>query len=623
MAWRGGMVSDWLLGVCSWLIRYAIVTNEFGHMQPLTPAEQVFVAQLLPLAQQAVDQQAVNQRARARDYARDHPEKYCRKILGDLPWTRKQRQFGQAVLDALTGSGKRKYLLAGGHGSGKTHCVRGAALWIWDAWGSQLDATGMCQGVGIIITAPTSGSLQGTVYSEMLAGGRAAEQRGHVLPGWAPRHKEGYKGPSQATVVWREGPWRMESATPQQRAGGDVAHSASGRHHKGIQVLLVEEAMGVPASTILAMDGLAIAGNVLTLASTNPTSKTGPIYAKVRQAPQSWHQIGMGPIDHPNVLNRRTEIPGAASHLAVEEALRSASFIDRGPATAAVVDVAKMGFAYALPPLGMPDKPGPRPDGIPGHPDAEPHIYEPLNAQVAGQYLDGWLEVDAEALLFNVPRITEDMLRPWVQPEGPPDQVGVDAAQTRPPVAVARWGPSARRAVDSEADAVACSLPVTLPWEGADRIEKGAHAAAEMIRRWGPGPVYVLDQAWGGPIAVGLRARGARVQEVGFGSAPIAPPLELIGPVDNRRSEMAAEAAVALNQGLVSVAYSQQLLTQMEATGALVYKAGRADTKLVRPKEEIERELGRSPDELDALWLALASSRDLSTTWGSIDAWAG
>lgn len=548
----------------------------------------------------------------------DDPERYARVVLGDEILTRAQRKAMAAAYDAATGTAARQILLLGGHGTSKTHSLSRIILWLYHARGAEL-VDGEEGGCGVIITAPTSGSIEGTLYAALLGAAARAEHRGYRVPGYGPRAEDRYRGASKASVSWWEGDsYWMEGLTARRDARGDLAHSAGGRHHSHLQIVAIEEALGVDDGMIAAAAGLSVARNVVTVASTNPTSRTGALYATVRERPAEWRKVAFSQLEHPNVLERRAVISGCVDHRRLEAALRSSAFEQR-PA-GADPDPARLDFLYALPAPGTAEKPGPRPDGIPGHPDAEVRVFRPLSARAAGQHLGDWLAADEAALLFRVGAIEAAMMRAAHRPVDeaglplPPDQVGLDCHPTRPPVECPRWGPSARaalEAIEGQGERYrGAPPPITLGrarearWTGDDHQARIRTAVDDLLGRHGTRPLYVLDQAWGGDIGQDLVARGARVHYVLFNAPAVSEPLTLYGPPGNRRAEMAMETAAALHANLVALPYSGELLRQMEAVGSLIERGRHV---IVRPKADIEKEIGKSTDELDALWLALAS----------------
>lgn len=558
----------------------------------------------------------LSQRRHDDERYRAEPEAFCREVLGSVPWSRAQRRVGQIVADAALADGSCQVLALGGHGTGKSYVEDCMTIWVWGPVSRQLGPDGEPQGCDVILTAPTSGNIERTSYHQLLALGRIAAAKSYVLAGWAPRSSDSYRGPSDARVRWFEGPWRMVGINPQQTALKDVAHAAGGMHHPHRMVIRMEEALGVPPGMLHASKGLAAAGNVLTMAATNPTNTSGPLYGVVRANPDAWKLVPFSQLEHQNVRLRRRVVPGSVSHLILETALRSSSFQRMGPADSTPLDDSRMDVVYALPDPDLPDAPGPRYDGIPGHPDATPWVFRP-DAMAAGQNLGGWLDGDDGALLFNIDSIAKMMAQCPAFPDGHPDQVGIDCAPTRPPAACARRGIPARVAFDayeefrikwSEMRPVVkswLSRPVALAWPaGADPNQQGEAAAADAVGRYGRACRYVLDRAFGGQVGQALKNLGCgHVDYVTFGDPPEGKPSSLYGVAQNRRVEIYMDAATALNAGLVSPEYSEDVLEQMRAAGPLLESPTRGRRTLGK-----KADMGPHMDELDAACLALCVS---------------
>lgn len=540
----------------------------------------------------------------------DNPEKYSREILKSDPWSGRQRAAGDDVLQAINDSRPLRLLNKGGHGTGKSHITDDLIAWLWSVPGNRDADEGGPQGCALIMTAPTRENFKKNTYAGLIRRGRIAHASGLSMPGWLPRKEENYGGASSASILWHEGPWRMEGISPKASASKDVAHSAGGTHHHYLQIIVLEEAMGVPPEMVAAVEGLSVARNVIILATTNPTSTLGFLYGHIKKNRKLWVQHKFSQLDHPNVTYRREVYKGAVDHLHLESKIR-ALFEDRGPSATTSINPDYLDFEYALPPEDMEDKPGPRIDGIPGHPDAIPHVFRPTSAQVAGQHLGDWLESDAMSTLFHCAGIENRLIREnCALPDFSPDQVGVDCAQGRHPVACPRWGPSAWKATRAGATGgLTLGRPIDVSWVGAHPNAKARSAADDLISRYGLSTLYVLDRAFGGEVGSALEAKGARIVYVQFGSTDLThEPHDLYGPVLNVRTEMAVDCARVFNSGIARMPYVDRVIHEMRATGALELSKQRGGAKVVREKKEIEKALGHSPDSLDSVWLALAEA---------------
>jgi hypothetical protein len=235
--------------------------------------------------------------------------------------------------------------------------------------------------------------------------------------------------------------------------------------------------------------------------------------------------------------------------------------------------------------------------------------------------LGRWLEDDAGVLLYDVEKIGGLMASgSWRQPDGSPDRVGFDAAQSRPPVACGAWGPTAKEAYDEAAaltkagkdsslDVIVCDKPAGLPWEGEDKIQKDACSAAAMVERYGNRALYIGDDAFGRGIGTALRNLRCRVDLVAFGGPPVSKPIDIYGTMKNRRAEMHSELAAACNGRLVALPYDERLLGEMRATGPLLVSKDKSGARVLGPKEDAKKAVGRELDALDSLVLANAGGR--------------
>jgi hypothetical protein len=548
------------------------------------------------------------------------PEKFSRDVLGALPFSRDQRRFLRDVVDV----GPAWWALLGGNGAGKTAAIAFAALYLFGPAACRRGADGKPVGCTLLLTAPKSTAARATIYHQVVGFGAEAAGRGLPLPGWRARPADRYPGASSASVLWHadRNLWEMRILSAARQAGRGMAHGTSGAHARGCQVIIEEEGEGVLEEVQTSVAGLAVASNVFVFCATNPTNRRSHLAARIADASASWRQLSFPVYRHPNILERRDVVPGAASHKKFEDALRSAAFERRGLAGETTLKPARLDFVYALAPAETPDKPGPRDDGIPGHPDAEPQAFRPATGLAAGMWCGDWLRQDDSRLLFAVGAIQAAMAASrWSEPDRHPTRVGFDCAQgTRSPIAVPSWGAPACIAVEAGADkgAIVCGLPVELDWTGSDRLARARSAATAAARRWGTTPLYVGDTAFGGEVAAGLAAAGCRVEQVDFGAKPVGEPIAvagtmLYGKLASRRVEMHAHAAAALNAGIAVLPWSPKLLAQMERVGDLLHSDGPAGAKLA-PK-------GEDMDELDALVLSLeAASRAAQSTtfspWG-------
>ncbi|MGH9888270.1 MAG: hypothetical protein ACREBE_22240, partial [bacterium] len=388
--------------------------------RPLTRAEVGARILRLPPEQQAHALQCLKalgpvlERKGTRSQAtRDYRER--RKYAGD-PWAYFRDKYGLTmsqqqddVLELLTK--RSRVLIPSGNNLGKTYLLAGWGLYRFDVIGALEDEdTGdQEQGAKILLPGPDHPTIFATIYAKMLTLARRAVARGHLLPGsWSER-----------SVLWQVRPeWDMEAFSPPSRTTQEIAHTASGRHHRN-QVALVEEGQGVPEATWGAVEGMCSSAGNQIVSSFNPTEPVGPAFQRARAG--SYHVIHLSALDHPNVTKRRGVIPGAIDFTVVDGRVRS-QCQDRGPWPGIMLQPEHNDFVYAVPRLDAPER-GPRSDGVAGHPDAEPHVYRPsprFTAQVLGQW-----PASSESGLFNAADVDAAMTR-WASSRDPhtiPDNV--------------------------------------------------------------------------------------------------------------------------------------------------------------------------------------------------------
>lgn len=540
----------------------------------------------------------------------DDPERALWEIFG-LTLTPDQRIAVHSAHDESLA------LWLGGNGLGKSLVAIAYALaWHWEALGRKR-VRGRRQGCILIIPAPSATAGFDASYRKALELGQRALDRGWEIMG--------YTSASHKDVLWcgEHSAWYMAQANPPRVATSSrdqVSHAASGHHHDNL-VAVIEEAKGIGGALLAAVLGWLSGSQNLAVACMNPTSQDGAIYAQ-REA---WATTSLSALRHPDVVERREVIGGGSmSHVKLEQRLRDwpgyAVPVGRYPETQP--DPGRLDFVYALPPRDMPDKLGPRPDGIPGHPDAEPWVYRP-SPYCCGQVLGVWpvesagqpfpeslLEAAAEAWAkADIPRERHEIIM------RPPDAVGVDAARTGDRiVATPRWGPAAYDAIlagrDHPRDPPRCVLgePVNVPPTGG-----GVYVTAHLISLWGKAPVYLVDSGGGSSIIDSLRREGCRVVEVPFGGGPTHPPAPGQPRALNRRAEMyvdlsaglaAHQVALCLHGVASTVRRELQASTFEEAVVQRRHEGGAMPAVKVRDKEEIAGEIGLSPDVADSYVLA-------------------
>jgi hypothetical protein len=284
---------------------------------------------------------------------------------------------------------------------------------------------------------------------------------------------------SENSVLWRVRPeWEMEAFSPPKRVGQNVAHTASGRHHRN-QCALIEEGQGVPEAVWRASEGMCSSEGNQVASSFNPTEPVGP--AHQRSQTGTYRVIHLSALQHPNVLHRRNAIADAIAFDVVDKRVRDDTR-DRGPYPATPLEPEQNDLVYALPPKDA-DEVGPREDGIPGHPAGQPRVYRP-NASFTSQVLGQWAS-DGDGGLFR-PGDWDAAVQRWKRspdPVEPPDRVGADPAREGRDemTAAPAWGQTAgallRLYADAQVDGAAA----------VDRIRRDLRARVGEIRRHAAG----------------------------------------------------------------------------------------------------------------------------------------
>jgi hypothetical protein len=129
----------------------------------------------------------------------------------------------------------------------------------------------------------------------------------------------------------------------------------------------------------------------------------------------------------------------------------------------------------------------------------------------------------------------------------------------------------------------------------------GSRARSAAVVRPQDIPIKIDDDGTGNAVAAFLAADGYTVVPVGAGTAPLRPDL-----YPNKRSELWFHGAEKAKAGLVSLAgldgpTARRLKQQLMAPAWKLDSAGR---RVVEPKDETKKKIGRSPDDADSFNLA-------------------
>jgi hypothetical protein len=523
-----------------------------------------------------------------------------------------------------------RVLFPSGNNLGKTNLLACWGLYRFDALAAlPNEEMGLReQGARILLPGPDADTIFATIYSEMLSLARRSETRGHLMPGRR----------SENSVHWRCAPkWEMEPFSPPRRTRQDVAHSASGRHHRN-QAALVEEGQGVEEPLWHATEGMCSSPDNQIASSFNPTEPVGPAYQRTLGG--VYKVLHISAFGHPNVKTRADVIPDAVDFRKIDGRVRS-QCVDRGPWPGTPADPNYQDFVYALPPSFDAPEHGAREDGYPGHPDGELRVYRPQSVFV-GQVL-GHYPQSSETSLFDPAALDRAVARwragPPDHTRPAPDRVGVDPALDGPDAddtaAAPAWG---------DAGAVLLRAYAEAQMRGEEEVRKvharrarvGAIAilpkargpeTAQRLYQMYPDSPFVMDE--GGPSSSPFdhldRVLGRQVLGVSFASSA---PKPLDGEVfsENVRAALYVRAAMLIARDLVDVPddpllreellathveYSERTIDGVErkeaGTGRTLRTKERVQTVLIVDKKEIKKKIGRSPDRADAVVLSLWS----------------
>lgn len=548
-----------------------------------------------------------------------------RKYVGD-PWAYFADIFGVTLTKQQDAVVERlltvpKLLIPSGNNLGKTFLLAGWGVYRFDAVAALEDSeTGQReQGAQILLPGPDHETVFRTVYAEMLALALRAEARGHLMPGER----------SDKSVTWQvRAKWHVEAFAPAQRVRNDVAHSASGRHHRN-QIALIEEGQGVPEPTWAAVEGMCSSDGNQIVSSFNPTNPVGSAFQRSRSG--SFATIHLSAFDHPNVKKRALVIPAAVDFKVIDGRVRD-QCQDRGPYPATPVEPEQKDFVYAVPSTNASEH-GPRADGRPGHPDAQLRVYRP-SARFTAQVLGEW-PATSESGLFNAGDVDAAMLR-WSRSPDPatiPDNVGVDPAREGDddPAAAPRWGESASSLLRA--------------YKEAQNVNQAAIDQLRQTRRCRIGNIRILPRGKGPEVATRLAAlfpaSPFAIDEGGVGTSPFdylatvlqrqctavsfaETPLDVLPGEpysENMRTQLYVRLSMLVARGLVDLPNDPLLREELlahatEESSKVITKRDPRTNETVKvrepavaliPKDDIKKMIGRSPDRADACVLAVFS----------------
>jgi hypothetical protein len=444
---------------------------------------------------------------------------------------------------------------------------------------------------------------------------------------------------SFAPKWWVRPAWDVRLIVPRKQVSQKIAHAASGSHHANM-VALIEEAAGVFEAVWLAIEGMCSGQGNKVFAAFQPNDPTGPAAQRARLA--EWKVIHLSAFDHPNVRGRQIVVPGAVGHTFVDTSVRI-HCQDLGPASSRRPDPIYNEFVYALPKPGQPEAPAPklspaealaysaRPDGMPGHPDAELHVYRPDS--IAEAQVFGLWPSSSQRGLFAEGHVREMFRRFKGTPATAPDRVGFDVALQGDDdsIVTPAWGRGAEWLLRTWQEAVKVgdtgtqeALLAQHALVGAAQVlpkGSGPAMAQAAVAAWPLSP-FIVDAGGEGRSAFDhltevIRADASGVQ---FGGLP---PEPVLGEPwsENMRTAMYVRAAMLVRFGLVDAAEDPLLLEELLAHELLskqrtVEAEGRkerVEAVLLISKDKIKERIGRSPDRADAFVLALTEQAQASS----------
>lgn len=541
------------------------------------------------------------------------PQRYFYDILGWRLTGQQENALGE--IDT-----RDRILIPAANNVGKTWLLGGYGVYTMDVGATVADLTRELaeRGTMLLLPGPDHDTIRGSIWREMLMHLRRALSRGFGMPGeW-----------SEKSVLWRVRPdWFTEAFSPQRKVGREVAHTVSGRHAEHM-VAIIEEGQGVDEPIWRAVEGMCSGEGNKIISAFNPTEPMGAAFT--RGQGDDYFVLHIDALGHPNVRSRSVVVPAAISFRTVDRRVRN-DCTDRGAPPHAQPDPDHLDFLYALPPANALER-GPRPDGIPGHPDGPVRVYRPSGI-FQGQVLGRWPNTGHTGL-FDLVALNAAIARWRVnsEPTRAPDRVGLDAAREGDDdsVLAPAWGESAETLLRAYADA---------RLEGPDALEallahRRVRVGTLTILAKGDGPTvaqqaatlypdspWMVDEGGVGASVLDHAAKVIRIDAVGVSfSALPSPPTPGEQWSENERTALYLRAAMLVARGLVD-APDDPLLREELIAHRLVFKSRvvevidrygqkrreRKPSVLLLSKDEIKKLIGRSPDRADAFVLALYS----------------
>lgn len=436
-----------------------------------------------------------------------------------------------------------RVMVKASHKVGKTFLAGGLVNWWYDTWDPGL----------VMTTAPTDDQVRDLLWKEVRV------QRGR---------RGGFRGPKMP---------RLESAPDHWAYGFTTAtgESFQGRHAEHM-LIVFDEAQGVkPAYWTTAKSMFASRPGHAWLCIYNPTDTSSQAYQEEQTG--DWHVITMNSFEHPNIAaelsGQAPPFPAAVRLSWVEDRLREWCTV--------VVEKNAKATDIRWPPVGYDDyatNQGKEPVWLRPGPLAEARVLGRWPTQgTYGVWSDGdWAA--AEAAILDALGCVE---------------IGCD---------VARFGDD-WTAIHVRRGGVSLHHEAFNGWNTSETSGR----LKELAREYGP---LCNEDPKAIPIKIDDDGVGGGVVDQGddYCFIPVSAASTASNPNDypNRRSELWFVTAERARAGLLSLAQLPREVRRRLKQQAVApkWKLNWAGQRVVDPKEKTKDELGRSPDDMDAMNLA-------------------
>lgn len=437
----------------------------------------------------------------------------------------------------------RKTLVQAGHGVGKTHESAGLVQWAFDSFAPSITLT----------TAPNWASVRDLLWAEISA----------------QRRKAGL--PLAAFAAFHQGIPTMLRRSELHYARGHNAKSGEGfqgRHGERIMIVL-DEAPGVPIHIWRAVNSMLQSDEARILAIGNPTVTSGP-YFDASHDP-TWNVVRLSALDHPNIT---AELAGEPPPI---------------PDAVRLVWVAEMLDANCLPATGPEDA-----DCF-EFPASSGKWWRP-NDEFRSRVM-GLAPKQASNAVWSEAALSLARTNILAWSEQDPPEIGCDVARfgDDKTVLYARRGPcvlAVKRLAKRDTQEVAGAC-IEMAKALGERFERDPRKIE----------IKVDDDGIGGGVTDAIKAAEYWQSPVKAGSTALE---EERYP--NRRSELwfsTAERGQGRRLDLTRLSLEDYNLLKADLQ-APTYKLNGKGQRVVEPKVDLKKRLGRSPDDGDGFNLAFA-----------------